>query len=364
MQPWSPLWLLSVLLLCSSCRAWVPTNGRRQPRSSRIIVDRRLPLSATDDTASDAAVGETSDAPKRRRKKNKYANFSRVQQETDPFEELLAESQQKQAILRAEEQARLERRHKRRPTVPVEPVGRLEFPDAKAIDPYDPATFGYVEIGHVTAAHGVRGWIKVTSTTDFALERLCAAGVVRHLRPRGKRAPRQVTLLRGKHRSEDEYLVQLQDVEDRDAAAKLRGATLYVRHEDRVVASGPADESISDEPQEYIVSDLVNMDVYDQQTNNLVGKVNGVVLAEDMCATPGLGQDLLEVTLQKGPVAVSWRDQLVLIPLVPQIVPAVNVTAGQLWIDPPSGLLDLTYFREERVRLKGFLPPASWEEDV
>lgn len=302
----------------------------------------------------------TDESPKkRRRKKNKYANFSKVKQEIDPVEELLAESQRKQADL---EQERQEKRRKRKPQVKVEPLTKIQFPDNKNIDPYDPTTFGYIEIGHVTGAHGVHGWLKVTCTTDFPVERLCTAGI-RHLKPYNKRAPRQVTLVQGKHRLEDEYLIQLLDVEDRDAAAKLRGATLYVREEQKYAQASsdvPSTES-PNQPQEYLVSDLVNMEVIDQQTKNLVGKVAGVVLGEDMCSIPGLGQDLLEVTLQRGPMA-SWRDELVLIPFVPQIVPMVDTTARQIFIDPPLGLLDLTYFREERVRLKGFLPP-SWDGD-
>lgn len=292
---------------------------------------------------------------RRRRKNNKYAKFSKVQEESDPFEELLAESLQKQAAIERDmQEAKKLKRKQSQQEVKLEPLVKIQFPDNKEINPYDPATFGYIEIGHVTGAHGVHGWIKVTCTTDFPVERLCTAGI-RHLKPYNKRAPRQITLVQGKHRLEDEYLIQLQEVEDRDAAAKFRGATLYVRQEEKVLPQVKTD----DDQTEYLVSDLVHMDVYDQQTNNLVGKVAGVVLAEDMCSLPGLGQDLLEVTLQKGAMA-SWRDELVLIPFVPQIVPTVNASERQIFIDPPSGLLDLTYFREERVRLKGFLPP-SWD---
>jgi 16S rRNA processing protein RimM len=298
----------------------------------------------------------------RRRKQNKYANFSKIRQETDPFEELLAESIEKQALL---EQQKADKQRQRKPTVKVQPLEKIEFPDNKKINPYDPATFGYIEVGHVIGAHGVHGWLKITSTTDFPMERLCTAGI-RHLKPPNKRAPRQVILIQGKHRLEDEYLIQLQDVDDRDEASKLRGATLYVRQEEKVLpspsSSNPVDTmEAAIAAEEYIVSDLVNVEVLDQQSNNLVGRVGGVVLAEDMCSVPGLGQDLLEVTLQKGPMA-SWRDELVLIPFVPQIVPKVDLKEGKLWINPPAGLLDLTYFREERVRLKGFLPP-SWEEE-
>jgi hypothetical protein len=50
---------------------------------------------------------------------------------------------------------------------------------------------------------------------------------------------------------------------------------------------------------------------------------------------------------------------LVMIPLVPEIVPKIDLAEKVILINPPSGLLDLTYIREEKVRIKGFLPPAK-----
>jgi ribosomal 30S subunit maturation factor RimM len=125
------------------------------------------------------------------------------------------------------------------------------------------------------------------------------------LKPYNKRAPRQVTLLQGKHRLDDEYLIQLQEVEDRDTAAKLRGATLYVREEEKVTPPVTKPE----DPEEFIVSDLVNLEVYDQQTHNLVGKVVGVVLAEDMSSVPGLAKTCLKSCSKRDPclrIAIHW----------------------------------------------------------
>ena len=360
--------LLLALGWCSPrIHAWLPTISTTTGpvRTTR----RRHQQSARD------AATTSSGSSKRRRKQNKYANFSKVKQDADPFDELLAESQQKQAALE-QDKVNAAKPQNKIPVAPqgVEPVISPRtaslFPQ-EHMNPYDPATFGYIEIGHVTGAHGVHGWIKVTSTTDFPVERLCTAGAVRHLKLAHKRAPRAVTVVTGKHRVHDEYLLYLQDVTDRDAAAKLRGATLYVRQEDKVIMPrASATECGGEEPQqEYIVSDLIDMQVHDQRTNHLVGKISGVVLADDMCSVPGLGQDLLQVTLHKGTSSSSsssssWTaDELVLIPLVPQIVPTVNMTTRQIWIDPPAGLLDLTYVREERVRVKGFLPP-SWDGEA
>ena len=224
------------------------------------------------------------------------------------------------------------------------------------LQPYDPQTFGYLEIGSVIGAHGVHGWLKVRCTTDFPLERLCTAGI-RHLKGANKRAPRQIVLLQGKHRLDDEYLVLLDQIDSRDAAQKLRGALLYVREEQKDAAEIDQDE--------YLVSDLVGLDVFlesggSEDAKQFVGIVGGVVFAEDLCSIPGLGHDYLEIILPRGVGGTrSFRDEMVLIPMVPQLVPRVDIEGRMIHIDPPGGLLDLTYVREEKARIKGFLPAAK-----
>jgi 16S rRNA processing protein RimM len=211
-------------------------------------------------------------------------------------------------------------------------------------------------IGTITGAHGVHGWLKVQSSTDFPLDRLCSAGI-RHLKAASKRAPREVLLLNGKHRLGDEYLIQLDQINDRDTAQKLRGSLLYIREEQK---------SYDLKVDEYVVSDLVGLDVYlkvDQDDaaacDRYVGTVAGVVFSDDVCSVPGLGHDYLEITLPRGVGGTSsYRDEMVLIPMVPAIVPEVDITGRRVVIDPPTGLLDLTYVRDEKTRIKGFLPPA------
>ena len=216
--------------------------------------------------------------------------------------------------------------------------------------------------------------MKILASTDFTLERLCTAGI-RHVKAPTKRAPRQITLLQGKHRHQDEYLVQFRDVEDRDAALRLRGSLLYVREEQRQQENG---QSLQ-EQEEYLVSDLVGLEVFllneekeldgendkdGDHSRSFVGTVGGVVFAEDLASIP-LGHDYLELVVPRGAVSgmASFRDELLLIPLVPQIVPIVDLSQREIYIDPPEGLLDLTYVREDKSRIKGFLPaPSSREE--
>ncbi len=337
--------------------------------------------------------------PKRKKKKNKYAKFSKTKEMAlDPFEALVADSERKNKEIK-KEVAR--KKNSGVPVLDEEEIEALknekrtrdkrEFPDNRTIDPYDPTTYGYTELGTILGPHGVHGLVKIAAVTDFP-ERLCQPGI-RHLKAPNRRSPREIRLVEGRHRLKNEYLIKFDSVGDRNEALKLRGSVLYARQEERP-------ENMGDD--EYLVTDLVDLEVrlvtgygeddyedeeegkYDneQDLNSIVdgtdgaleggdekqpsmggkfvGIVNGVVLAEEMCAIPGLGQDLLELRLPRGRFGTpSWKDELVLIPLVPSIVTTVDIERKVMYIDPPGGLLDLTYVKEDNFRIKGFLPETS-----
>ena len=287
----------------------------------------------------------SADKKTRKKKKNKYAKFSKADKvEKDPFETLLEESKEKMNELKSS---------KERPQVQESPEAseRLEFPNNKDIDPYDPTTFGYIEIGIIQGPHGVHGWTKVQGSTDYP-ERLTTSGMLLHMKPFRKRAPRKVTLAAGKMTGADSFLIQLQGIYNRTEAQKLKGATLYYATQQ--------DECVQDD--DILISDLVGLDVYTDD-DILVGSVDGVVLAEEMCAIPGLGQDMLEISKKRqGSLPKTGRPppkDLVLIPLVPEIVPKIDLQEKRITIEPPEGLLDLTYIREEKIQIKGLLMPAK-----
>jgi 16S rRNA processing protein RimM len=166
--------------------------------------------------------------------------------------------------------------------------------------------------------------------------------------------------MEGKQISRNEYLLRLDGVNDRDTAMKLRDHILYSRVEERP-------KLLSDD--EYLVSDLVGMHVmllqkdgqrHDPQISPNIGKISGIVLAEEMCSISGLGNDLLEVLLpEKRWEASKWRDHFVLVPFVPAICPVVDLENKVIYIDPPTGLLDLSYAHEENRAIKGFLPGSA-----
>lgn len=65
---------------------------------------------------------------------------------------------------------------------------------------------------------------------------------------------------------------------------------------------------------------------------------------------------MLELSLPKR--ENQKQQELVLIPFVPEIVYLVQLSEKRIYVDPPNGLLDLTYIKEEKVRIKGLLPPG------
>jgi 16S rRNA processing protein RimM len=238
------------------------------------------------------------------------------------------------------------------------------FPNTTNIDPYDPTTFGYIELGTILGPHGVRGEVKLSSTTDFAATRICAEKpTIRHLKLPTRRSPREVMLLQGRAQLKDSmYILKLEGIGTREDAMKLKGSTLYAREEE---------EKPRMEQDEYMISDLVGLDVFllndddkmdsvDTLNCSSIGTVNGVVLQEDVTSTGSpvsLGYDFLEISLLR---AKEEEQQLVMIPFVPQIVPHVDISEKQcIYINPPKGLLDLTFVRREKVIIKGFLPPGK-----
>lgn len=119
------------------------------------------------------------------------------------------------------------------PPAPPAPRERNKYlyPDAALVDQRDPSTFGFSEVGHILGAHGVRGELRVIADSDFSDERLLTRGPC-WIRRRGRRAPREVLLLSGRRGpGTNAFLVRLEGIVGREAAAALRGASLFVRRE-------------------------------------------------------------------------------------------------------------------------------------
>lgn len=208
-----------------------------------------------------------------------------------------------------------------------------------------------LEIGTIVGALGLKGEVKVRQTTDFP-ERFTRAGG-RWLKAKGGLLPQQVELVRGRLiPGKDVYVVKLAEVNDRTQAEALKGSILYVDKCDRP----------SLEKDEYHVSDLIGLEVYNQQNGENIGTVKDVFSA---------GNDILEVKLHQQPEIIDQKnptnlenitrvskrkkfkpkkitEKTVLIPFVQEIVPIVDLNKKIIEINPPLGLLNDNQAEESR----------------
>lgn len=200
-----------------------------------------------------------------------------------------------------------------------------------------------IHIGTIVAPQGLQGELRVTTESDFP-ERFKTPGI-RWITTPCQTNPQPVELLKGRQiPGKNVFVIKLAQVCDRNQAETLKGSKLYVDKNDKPFL----------EEGEYHVADLINLEVYDQNTKENIGIVIDVFSA---------GNDILEVKLHQQPQITepektpdlskinrySRRKKVkvkkikpitVLIPFVKEIVPIVDLNNGKIEINPPIGLLN------------------------
>ncbi len=174
--------------------------------------------------------------------------------------------------------------------MPTEP--NVEFVSAE--EPYD------VLVGIVVGAHGVRGELRVAPETDFP-ERFAHLEEL-SLQAQGT-APRLVRVTASRqHTGKGLVLLSLEGVDDREAAAALRGARLYIREKDLVPLA----------PGEYYEFQILGLRVVTEEGRDL-GEIIDIIHtgANDVYETPlamipVIEQTIREVDLNRGVVVVHW----------------------------------------------------------
>lgn len=193
--------------------------------------------------------------------------------------------------------------------------GNSSHSDSTHPNPKGPEVpLGWIEIGTIVAAQGLKGEIKVYPNSDFPA-RFEQPGQ-RWLLPSGASDLQAVELLQGRYlQHKGLYVVQFAGVVNRTQAEALKGYRFVVPESDRPPL----------EVGEFHVLDLVGLEVLNQQTQAVVGCVTGVIPA---------GNDLLEVK------AKPPYQGTVLIPFVKEIVPVIDLKNKRIEITPPLGLLE------------------------
>lgn len=200
-----------------------------------------------------------------------------------------------------------------------------------------------IEIGTIVSAKGLKGELKVKTDSDFP-ERFETPGI-RWITTNPRQTPQPVELVKGEQiPGKNIFIIKLEGVNDRTQAENLKGSKLFISDTEKPHL----------EEDEYHVRDLINLEVYHQETGENIGVVTDVLTA---------GNDILEVKLHRQPEReikqprdlsqidrVSKRKKFkpqtakpvtVLIPFVKEIVPIVDIENHRLEINPPLGLLDV-----------------------
>ena len=166
-----------------------------------------------------------------------------------------------------------------------------------------------VTVGRIGRPHGIRGAVVVGVRTDEPELRF-AKGSRLDTDP----ASTGPLIVAGSRWHSSELLVRFEGIDDRDAAAELRGTWLLV---DFATLAPP------DDPDVFHDGDLIGLAV-----RTVDGAAVGTV---DDVLHPG--QDVLVIKSSDG--------REVMVPFVLPFVPEVDVSAGYLVIDPPEGLLNM-----------------------
>jgi len=169
-------------------------------------------------------------------------------------------------------------------------------------------TDGKISIGYVSAAHGVKGEVRIMPLTDFperfehmdVLNLYLNAELVRSLK---------VLQIR-KHEGKGELIIE-SDMQDRNEAQLLVGASVLIEPEDRV----PLPEG------SFWVDDLLGLQVVDNE-----GKVLGVV--ENILSTGG--KEVYEIKDENG--------KLHYVPAVEDFVKEIDISSGKIRVELIEGL--------------------------
>ena len=199
----------------------------------------------------------------------------------------------------------------------------------------------WLEVGTIVSPQGLQGEVKVLSLSDFP-ERFEKKGQ-RWLRsPKGE-TPQLVNLKYGRNiPGKNLYIVKLAEINSREQAETLRNYKLLVPISDRVAIA----------KDEYHVADLIDLEVYLQETGELVGHVRDIFsTGHDLLEVeliPKLIPEVVSETLSEIEEAIAEEEKVVnkkpktiLIPFVMKIVPVVDIANKRIEITPPAGLLDL-----------------------
>lgn len=170
---------------------------------------------------------------------------------------------------------------------------------------------GYVEIGTVMGAHGIRGAIRVASFSESP-DRFAAPGPIHLIDPEGRMVPYRIVWSQTYKQT---VRLALTGIETRDDAQALAGRRVCVARKDLPPLA----------PDTYYWSDLIGLAVYDADDRYL-GQVVQII--------PTGANDVYVVETPAGyPVAE------ILVPAIASVVVDIDVPKRRMRVHLPEGLV-------------------------
>jgi 16S rRNA processing protein RimM len=167
---------------------------------------------------------------------------------------------------------------------------------------------GYLAVGLITGAHGLRGEVKVELHTDFP-ERF-APEVVVYL---GEELDK--TVIQAARPHQDQILLQFHGIDDRTQAEALRGLWIFI----------PEDEAVDLEEDTFFVHDIIGLSVQ-TTSGELLGTVAQVLFTG--------ANDVYVVETPDDP------RREILLPAIADVIKQVDLENGLLIVELLPGLLD------------------------
>jgi 16S rRNA processing protein RimM len=169
----------------------------------------------------------------------------------------------------------------------------------------------WFNVGKVVNTHGIKGEVRVISTTDFAEERYKVGNVLYLFMP-DQKDPVEMTI--SSHRSHKNFdLLTFEGHHDINEVEKYRGAILKIPESQLT----PLDEN------EFYFHEIIGCEVLTLD-GELVGKVKEIL-------TPGAN----DVWVIKGKTGKE-----LLIPYIEQVVKEIDIKNKKIRIEPMEGLLE------------------------
>jgi 16S rRNA processing protein RimM len=159
-------------------------------------------------------------------------------------------------------------------------------------------------VAHVLGAHGIRGELKCRIVTDFPTRRFKRGNTVMI---RGEPHKVQGARIQGAT-----VLLKLEDIQDRDVAAALRGAEVEV----------PTQEAVSLPKGQFYWHQVIGLRVEDATSHEPLGEVTDIIETG--------ANDVYIVRGQRGEI---------LVPAIKDVVKQIDPESGRMLIQPLPGML-------------------------